>query len=419
MSTIKKYILILFTFISVYVSGQETQFNGDSDKAFEIARNLAFNSNRKAAQDTLRLILTKYPDYHDIRSFLGSTYSWDGQYKKAAQEFEYILNKSPERLDTWEAAIKNELYREAPFNAIKMSEKALGVFPKNETILYLQATAYDAADNKEQALFVLEQLVVDNPENEKAIAYKQTLLNSLRYNIIGLKTSVDLYSEVFDPMQYYMLRYIRQTKYGSVQAKFNFSQRFGSTGSQFEVDMYPSISKGFYAYLNVGVSDSYLYPKLRFGAEFYKSLPLGLEASLGFRSLKYSQITNIYTGSLGWYTGNSYFLFRSYVTPGDPGASMSGSLTYRKYGKDMFNYFSVEAGMGFSPDIYRLDFEGVENVIVNLQSQKLNFGYFFSSENNRNYWGFQAGVSHQELSFNPGSYLWIYSFSVSWDFNFK
>jgi len=417
----RKFILLTVVVLLpvAYAVGQESEFNGNPDTSFEVARNLAFNSKRQEAQDTLRLILTKYPDYHDVRSFLGSTYSWDGEYKKAAQEFNYILDKSPERLDTWEAAINNELYRDAPYNAIKMTEKALGYFPDNESLLYLLASAKDATNNKEEALLIIEKILESNPNNEKAIAYKQTLLNNLRYNMLGLKTSVDLYSEVFDPMQYYMLRYIRQTKYGSIQAKFNFSQRFGSTGSQFEVDMYPSISQGFYAYLNFGVSDSYLYPKLRYGAELYKSLPKGFEVSLGFRSLQYSETTNIYSGSLGWYTGNSYFLFRSYVTPGDPGASMSGSLTYRKYGKNMFNYFSVEAGMGFSPDIYRLDFEGVENVIVNLQSQKLNFGYFFSSKNDRNYWGLQAGVSHQEISFDPGSYLWIYSFSVSWDFNFK
>src|SRR5690606_18462539 len=107
-------------------------------------------------------------------------------------------------------------------------------------------------------------------------------------------------------------------------------ERFGSTGSQLEVDMYPTISQGFYAYLNFGVSNSYLYPEIRYGAELYKSLPKGFEASLGFRSLKYSETTNIYTGSIGWYTGNSYFSFRPYVTPGEPKASMSGTLTYRK-----------------------------------------------------------------------------------------
>ena len=38
-------------------------------------------------------ILTKYPDYHDIRSFLASTYSWDSEYKDARKEFKESWSK--------------------------------------------------------------------------------------------------------------------------------------------------------------------------------------------------------------------------------------------------------------------------------------------------------------------------------------
>ena len=80
-----KWIFIL-TFLSVFQSfGQQKVFEGDPDTAFKNARELAFNNQRKQAQDTLLFILTKYPDYHDIRSFLASTYSWDGEYKKAKE----------------------------------------------------------------------------------------------------------------------------------------------------------------------------------------------------------------------------------------------------------------------------------------------------------------------------------------------
>ena len=415
----KKYILIILVLLNIQIFAQDKVFQGDPDRAFEVARNLAFNSQRKQAQDTLRFILTKYPDYHDIRSFLGTTYSWDGAYEKAKKELSYVLEKSPDRLDTWEAIIKNEMYKGAPFSAIEMTNKALTYFPDNESLLYLQASAEDAAGNKEKALLLLEKALDKYPDNVKISKYKESLLSNLRYNFLGIKSSVDLYSEVFDPMEYYLLKYVRQTKYGGIHLKYNFSRRFDSAGSQIEVDMYPRISPGFYAYMNIGYSTSYLYPDLRYGAELYKSLPKGFEVSLGFRALKYVETTNIFTGSIGWYTGNSYLSLRSYVTPGEPSASMSGTLSYRKYRQDAYNYFSAEVGMGFSPDIYRFDFENNENEIVNLDSQKLNFGYYFSSKNNKNYWGFTTGVSHQEISFNPGSYFWIYSFSLSYDFNFK
>jgi YaiO family outer membrane protein len=409
-----KSLIILLFLISTISFGQEKVFSGDPDKAFEIARKMAFNEQRKQAQDSLRLILTKYPNYHDIRSFLATTYSWDRDYNKAKIEFEFVLKKSPKRLDTWQAAIKNELWSNAPASALEMADEAIKYFPNNPDILYLKATAEDYLNRYKEALKTLENSLRLNPSHEKTKNYKTSLKNKLRLNTIGLKTAVDLYSEVFEPMQYYLVKYIRTTKHGSIHGKININRRFQSNGVQFEIDMYPRLTNGLYAYLNFGVSNSFLFPDIRYGAELYKSLPKGFEASLGFRALKFSTTTNIYTGSVGWYNKNNYWAFRSYITPGEPNTSISGTLSFRKYRRDANNYFSIDAGAGYSPDENRFNFGGNENTIINLQSQKFNLGYYFSSKNNNNLWGVQAGISHQEISFNPGSYFWIYSFSLSW-----
>jgi len=183
--------------------------------------------------------------------------------------------------------------------------------------------------------------------------------------------------------------------------------------------LYPKIAKGLYAYLNIGFANTFLFPDLRYGAELYKSLPYSLEASLGFRSLKYSTTTNIYTGSIGWYTGNSYLAFRPYFTPGDNGTSTSGTFTYRKYRSDADNYIGATLGMGFSPEINQFNFSGNENAIVDLKSQKFNVGYYFTSANKKNAWGAQFGVTHQEITFDQGNYFWIYNIALSWDIRFK
>jgi YaiO family outer membrane protein len=94
-------------------------------------------------------------------------------------------------------------------------------------------------------------------------------------------------------------------------------------------------------------------------------------------------------------------------------------LTYRKYKQDANNYVGVDVSVGFSPEVYRFEFEGNENAIVNLKSQKLNLGYYFTSKNNKHAWGIQTGISHQEKSFEQGSYFWIYSLALSWDLKFK
>lgn len=411
---------MVFCFALIFqMYGQEEKYNGNPDTSFETARNLAFNKQRKQAQDTLLHILTKYPDYHDIRSFLATTYSWDGDYKKARNEFNYVLEKDPQNKSTWVAAIKNEIWGDKPYTALEMTTQALKNIPEDAEILYLKASALEKTNKSLEALTTLDAILKKNPEDQNAIAYKTSLSTTLRKNTIGLRTEVDVYSQVFDPMQYHTLNYSRQTKYGSIIAKFNFNRRFNENGTQIEFDLYPKIAKGLYAYLNVGFANTFLFPDLRYGAELYQSLPKSFEASIGFRSLQYTTTTNIYTGSIGWYTGNSYFSFRPYFTPGDTGTSTSGTFTYRKYRSDADNFIGFAFGMGFSPEINQFNFSGNENAIVDLKSQKLNLSYNFTSNNKQNAWGLQLGVAHQEITFDQGNYFWIYNFAVIWDLRFR
>jgi YaiO family outer membrane protein len=417
-----KSILIFYSAVILFtinVRAQQKVFTGNPDTAFKVARELAFNKHRKQAQDTLLLILTKYPNYNDVRAFLASTYSWDGNYNKAREEFKKVLLKDPKRKTTWIAAINNELWSDSPFKALKVTESALKQFPNDEAILLLKAKAQQKGKNPEDALNTVNLIVESNPNNQEAVSYQKNLINTLSYNTIGLKSSIDLYSEVFDPMQLHTLKYSRQTKYGSIIAKMNFSRRFKENGVQFEVDLYPRITEGLYAYVNLGFANTFLFPDIRYGAELYKSLPKSFEISAGFRALKYSTTTTIYTGSVGWYTGNSYWSFRTYITPNDNGSSKSGTLNYRKYRSDANNYFTVSLGIGYSPEIDRFNFSRYENVIVNLNSQLVKGGYFFTSKNNKNLWGANFGVTHQEISFNPGNYFWIYSLAISWEIKFR
>lgn len=417
---VTNYFFICAFLCTFQTFGQERVFTGDPDRAFEVARNLAFNENRKQAQDTLLLILTKYPDYHDVRSFLGSTYSWDGAYKKARKEFSYVLKKDPKRKNTWIAAINNELWGETPFNALELATTALGHYPDNTDILYLRAKAEENSNNPEEALRTINFVLNNNPDNKIAENYKERLINTLSFNTIGVNSSVDLYSKnERDPMQYHTLKYKRQTKYGSIIGKINFNRRFKKNGLQYEVDMYPKITKGFYAYVSFGVSNDDLFPSVRYGAELYKSLPKSFEMSLGFRGLKYTETTIIYTGSVGWYTGNSYWSFRTYITPGDTGSSKSGTLNYRKYRSDAENYFSVTAGIGFSPEIDPFPLNENEEAIFDLKSQKFNIGYYFTSSNKQNAWGTKFSLSHEEKSYSPDDYYLIYSLGISYSIKFK
>lgn len=413
-------LTILFTLTCFFqMQAQVTPYNGNPDTSFETARQLAFNQQRKQAQDTLVKVLKKYPDYHDIRTFLASTYSWDGDYKKARKEYAYVIEKAPQNKENWVAAIKNESWSDAHYDALEMAKTALKIFPNDTEITLLKASALKNIDKPIEAQSTIKELVAKNPDNKEAKEFLNDLNSSVRTNNIGVRAAVDLYSKVFDPMQYYTLSYGKQTKYGSIIGKFNFSRRFNENGTQVEIDMYPKITKGLYAYVNVGFANTFLFPDLRYGAELYKSLPHSLEISAGFRTLKYSTTTNIYTGSIGWYTGNSYWSLRPYFTPGDGGTSTSAALNYRKYRQNADNYISFVYSMGISPEVNQFKFDANDAAIINLKTQRLNVGYFFSTNKDKNAWGAQFDVAHQEISFDPGNYFWIYSLSVSWNLKFK
>lgn len=417
----KIYIFLIVTLFSgtFLMIGQEKAFKGDPDVSFKTARDLAFSKNRKQAQDTLLHILTKYPDYHDVREFLASTYAWDGNYEKARAEFQKILGKDSKRKTTWAAAIKNEMWADSPFLALKLSQKALKHFPKDTEILNLQKSAQESTMLPTAAAGAVQTISSKIPNDSIPKETKSNLEKTVRNNTIGVSSEIDIYSEVYDPMIYNAIKYGRQTKYGSIIARANIDRRLGEYGTQFEVDLYPKIAKGMYTYLNFGVSGSDLFPDYRYGAEIFKSLPKSFEASIGLRALQYDTTTMIYTGSVTWYNGNNYWSFRPYFTPGDNGLSTSGTLSFRKYRSDADNYFGINAGIGISPELNQNYFYANDKRIVNLKSQKLNVGYYFSTSNKQNAWGAQLGIIHQEIPFDQGNFFWISTLSLSWEIRFR
>ena len=417
------FLLVIMIFLVNNLSAQKKVFNGNPDTAFKVARDLAFNGKRAQAQDSLLFILTKYPNYLDIRSFLASTYSWDGKYNKARKEFQYVLNKDETRKTDWIAYIKNEQYAEKYFKSLQMIEKALKIFANDADLLLLKAKSEFNRRNREEAYRIIKKAVELYPKNEDLIAYKNSLEAELRFNTIGVSFSTDYYD--FDKengranMYYSSFSYSRQTKYGSIISRFNYTNRFKTDNYQFEIDMYPRIINGLYAYVNAGYSNSPLTPTQRYGFELYKSLPKSLEASLGFRWLKFTTETTIYTGSLGWYTGNSYLGLRGYMTPGHPGTSGSGRVIYRKFRSDADNYFNIEVGFGASPALDRFAPGFTGNEIFQLDSQALVLGYFFSTKSKKNLWGFTASMFREEKPFSKGEFFLYPTLGISYSLRFK
>ncbi len=231
-------------------------------------------------------------------------------------------------------------------------------------------------------------------------------------NRISLTHDLDLYSEHYDTRNFTALEYLRKTKYGSLIGRINRMNRADNTGFQYDLDAYPKFGKRSYAYLNFAYSDAEIFPKYRFGAEFFKVFKNNVEASLGYRHIDVASGANIsiLTGTIGLYTGNYWVSLRGYFIPKDDELSNSYNLSCRRYFKDSENYLSANLGYGSSYDENR--FGGNYNASYNI-----GLGYQLTL-GNKIILATRAEYRREELSFSPGDYVNHYVLSCGVKYRF-
>lgn len=344
-----KTITVLFSiaFFMSCLSATHAQVNADS--LIVIAKKYAASNDYAKAEKICTDILAQ-GDNGDVRFYLGLLYSWDGKYDDARRELKKVQETRPTSQEVIVALANNELWSDNPQAALDILNKALKDDPKNEEYLYLKARALNNLKRYDEAIAVLNQLLSINPNNDKA----KSLLTSVKVASMKNALLIDVardYIKNDKPWNLAYLQYSRKTKIGTVIGRLNYANRFKTDDFQFEADAYPSTGKHSYLYLNAGFSGVKLFPKYRFGAEYYQGLPLSFEASLGFRHLIFSSSdVTIYTGSVGKYWGNFWFSFREYITPSSGSTSFTEILQARRYFGDPENYIGLQYSHGSSPD---------------------------------------------------------------------
>ncbi|CAM1366373.1 conserved exported hypothetical protein [Tenacibaculum sediminilitoris] len=417
---ISNVVVLFFLLVYSKANSQGTKNTRDVDLTFKTARELAFDKQLKQAQDTLIHILDKYPNYLDVRSFLGNTYSWDGKHEMARKQFLKVLEADPKRKNDWVAVLKNELYSMYPQQVDLLIKRALIFFPEDVDILFLKAKLGEKNGKTDEVFLTLQKILTIDPTNEKVISFKENFLNSQRTNTIGIQLSTFHYDKSERVPSYFgTLSYSKKIKQGSVILKINYANRFETNGLQYELDMYPKITKTSYAYVNVGFSKDNFFPSERYGLEFFQSLPKKFEVSLGFRRLKFSETTLGYTGTISKYIGNNYLSVRAFFSKSNDVTSKSGAVTYRKYIKGPNNYFDVTLGYGVFPELTRLPVNQEQKVLLNLKSQRINAAYLFTNSKKNYLWRVFLGVMREEKSFARENYFLLYELGVSCNIRFK
>ena len=254
--------------------------------------------------------------------------SWESRYDEARQQLEQVLAQSPNYLDAKLALMNVELWSGHPKAARELVNAVL---------------SRDAG-------------------NTQARLAQQRLDAKTRPWSAGVSYGRDTFSDAREPWNETSVTIGRETPAGSILARASQADRFGLRDRQYELEFYPSFRPGTYAFVEAGVGDrDSLYPTNRVSADLYQSFGHGIEASAGFRRLKFSSVTNIYVGTLTKYTGNWMLTGKAFYVPDKTlGTSQS-------YHAQLRRYFGAEgtsfAGLGYSRGFSREEPRGSGDLV--------------------------------------------------------
>lgn len=418
----KSAFLLSFLFISTFSFAQTDTTKLDSDQLFKLGREEAFNGNREKARKYLRAALAKSPNYSDVRIFLGRTYSWDGSRDDARKEFKIVLAEEPDNMEAMSALADVEIWDDKYEAALEVCNKGLRIQSNDEDLLYRKAKALKGLNREKEAIAALQSLFAVNAQHKEGRELLESIDAAGIRNLISLSYSQDWFKDGFqDPAHFGYLQYGRRTSRGSLFLRYNHAERFNSSGNQFEIDLYPSITRWGYLYLNYGHSETSLFPQNRYGAELYFKLPRAFEGSVGFRYLHFGPGSDatLYTATLGKYIGNYWLSARTFLTPGGAGLSNSYIVQARRYLNNAESYIGIVGGFGFSPDFTSSNAtdRNIPGNVATLRSRRV--GIDIQKTFGINWLGNVAfNVANQEYLFDPGKFKTIYGIILTVQYRF-
>lgn len=439
MYTGNTYIILLFLLFAYAGNGQDKPLEHQGDAAFQEAYDLALGGEHGSAQRILEDVLHGDPENIEARSLLANIYSREGQYDLARPQFNRLTSENREDVNVWTAAIMNELHAKNNATALGLAQKAL-LYVKRDTVeinrlkaIALQGiveTSYsnEGWHNQESGIPLATGPngdagtgdKVGDGEEERPV--KDTEEKNVLRNRIDFSNSVTVFDQHYDPMLYSSISWKHQTRAGSLIPRINYSNRLGKNGLQYDLDLYPIFSKRLYAYLNYGYSNSTIYPRHKVGGDLYVNLPGAFEFSAGGRYIVFeTQDVSVITNSLGHYRGNYYFSLRSYITPRPDGLTQfSGNLLVRKYLRDAENYFGLNVGMGYSPELRQIisGEELLAETMLYVESQRLGFEYQFTGKKGQNAYRANIGATRQELSYAQGEFFYGVTAGLTYQIKF-
>lgn len=390
----RKIFIAVFSLFASIASAQ-AQDSFDPDELLVQARELIFDDQYIEGRKIAFRALEKYPNYADILILVGRSYAWEGKNDSANIYFERAIIASPNYDDGYIGYLDNLFWSDNYTKADEVISRAKTNFGTAvpDGIIYRESRLHYYREEYKEAFELVNPLFKKGYKTEGMLSYMKNLERFRKVSAVGATYDYDTFMGDLDPWHTWSVYGRTRTKLtGALIARVTQSARFENFGTLYELDAYPSIGKNGYAYLNIGGSSASFFPKFRFGASYFHNLEKGWELEGGYRYLGFTEVTHIYTGSVGKYAGNWWINARINVIPDQElGISTSTQLTARYYFKTAEDFFSIQLGTGVSPD------EETRDLSQLLNSYRTRIGYQQLLSPKFMIYGF-TGYSRDELS---------------------
>ena len=321
------------------------------------------------------------PDYLDFYLLTGRIYQLTNVKDSARYYYNYVIDKNPVYEDAFSYLINMDIEEKNYTEAEILVNKAIEAHPGKKDFRYKKLAIYELqGENKKSEAYLKEMQTLYPKDSEFKLHYfiASTQLKSDRIGINYNYTSFD--RSGYGPWHFGSLQYIRQRDWGSVIGRINYSNRYanGETvaeGLQYEAESYLFTSKKSYSYIGASYSNDPVFPKWRLGYSFFHNFEKGWEGDLGARYIN-TESSNIVTAvaGVGKYLGSYWLNLRSYFQFDNNDVYPAFTLTSRYYFNTRFDYLTLIAGYGTSPD-ERTTIGQIEQRL-SLDSYRLGAGYY-------------------------------------------
>ncbi len=297
------------------------------------------------------------PNYLDFHIALGRAYRFTNEIDSARYYFNYVITKNTNYKEAFTYLTQLEIDERNFNNASVVIDKAITIHPEEKDFYMLKLRVVNMENDDKKTLDYLNVLAKKYPTDKNIKDQIFDLKLKSNSDRIGINYNLTTFDRPgVGPWNLTSIQYVRQRKLITLIGRVNYTNResFGqmiSSGTLYELESYVKMTKKTYSFVNIGLGNDNVFPKLRLNYSFYSSLGKRWENEIGIRYNK-TITTENYSAVIGFgkYIGAGWLNLRSYMQLGQKKPYPSLSATYRYYFNSKYDYFSLNAGFGTSPD---------------------------------------------------------------------